>query len=150
MSTGRTGLPGTLGTGAADGCRVHGFGGPPLLGTDVLERHRHLALLALLDVRESGGGELAADLLLSYDGGGQGRVLMAGWGDRAVSGESPAIVGGRALLCLHRPSQNDPLRGRVLGGRRSRARSSASTKGLFPGRGPAGTVGLHSARTVPV
>lgn len=86
-------LAGPLGAGAADRGRAHGFGGLALLGAHVLERRRHLVLLVLLDVGESRSGELAADLLLPYDGSGQGRVLLAGRGDRAVGGEGTVVAG---------------------------------------------------------
>ncbi|MGA4846662.1 hypothetical protein ACOBQB_10485 [Streptomyces sp. G5(2025)] len=54
---GRTGLPGTLGTGAADRGRAHGFGGLTLLSTDTLERRRRFVLLLISSVRENGGSK---------------------------------------------------------------------------------------------
>ncbi|MFD3534203.1 hypothetical protein [Streptomyces sp. NPDC058664] len=113
---GRVGRTGTLGTSAADCGRTHCFVGLTLLGTDVLERRQHLALLILPGVGENGGGELAADLFLPYDGGSQGQALLAGRDDRAVGGEGTVAAGRRALPRLDRPGRND----------RSRACSSAT------------------------
>lgn len=108
---GRTGLPGTLGTGAADCGRAHGFGGLTLLSTDVLERCRHLALLVLLDVGESGGSELAADLFLVSDGARRGRREPSGSLRRRVAG-------------LHQLGRCGP--GRWAGGRGSGEGSGAT------------------------
>ncbi|MER7108813.1 hypothetical protein [Streptomyces sp. NPDC000229] len=69
-----------FGAGTTDCCCTNGFDSLALLGVDVLQRRHHLLLLLLLllDVGEDLFDELAADLLLPYDGGRRGRSSRRG------------------------------------------------------------------------